>query len=165
MPREARIVATYEADQMPSAADLRLERRTALNGIGAFFQKMAGGLIIGTVSLSTDGGTGVAATGTVTFSGASGTTSQTINGVAFSQTTGTDAARATDFATALNATTTGLASYVSAVAVGGVVTLTSKEKGGRGNLNTLAVSGTGITASGTRLSGGTDDTNRVTVSV
>lgn len=117
---------------------------------------------------------GVSATGTATRSGATminGTDTSvtvTINGAGVSvntTTTTTDAEVATAIKTTVNASVNPL--------VDGVVTasnptsttalLTADTKGPSGNWITLAVSGTGLTASGTRLSGGSAATDTATL--
>lgn len=97
------------------------------------------------------------ASGTLTFSGASGTVGGSINGVAITVATGaSDAATAAAWAAAVNASTNPLVSgLVTATATGGVASITSGLVGAVGNQTTLAASGTGVTASGARLTGGT----------
>lgn len=99
----------------------------------------------------------VAASGTVTISSGSGTITATINGVAIEVTWGTsDTATATALAAAINASENALvADHVTASAASGVVTITASSPGQFGNVITLAASGTGATASGARLTGGT----------
>lgn len=98
---------------------------------------------------------GAQASGTVTFASATGTTSVTVNGVAFQQTTGSDAARVTAAAAAINASTDPLiAGVVTATANAGVLTIRAVAIGTAGNAVTLAATGTGVTASGARLTGG-----------
>lgn len=105
---------------------------------------------------------GVQATGTVTYSSASGTTTVTINAVAFSQTTGTDAARAAQAATDINASANALISGIlTASSVAGVLTITATAHGKTGNSITMAATGTGATASGSRLTGGTNATGQL----
>lgn len=99
----------------------------------------------------------VAASGTVTISSGSGTITATIGGVAISITWATtDANSAALLAAAINANTNALiAGLISASSAVGVVTVSAKQKGALGNHVTLAASGTGATASGARLTGGT----------
>jgi phage tail sheath gpL-like len=98
------------------------------------------------------------ATGTLTLSTASGTVGGTINGVTVTVTAaGGDTATAVLIAAAINASANALVSnHVTATSALGVVTLTSKYPGHAGNAVTLAASGTGVTASGARLTGGTN---------
>lgn len=99
-----------------------------------------------------------AASGTVTISSGSGAITITINGVtAASETWATDdATTATALAADINASTDALVqNLVTASAAAGVVTVTAVQKGRLGNAITLATSGTGSTASGARLTGGT----------
>jgi phage tail sheath gpL-like len=102
--------------------------------------------------------TAVAATGTVTCSSTAGTLTTTINGVAINATAGgDDPASATAIAAAINASTNALVkNVVTASAASAVVTITSVMPGVLGNCITLASSGTGVTASGARLTGGTE---------
>lgn len=100
----------------------------------------------------------VAATGTVTLSGGSGTITATINGVAIAITWATsDTNSASLLAAAINASTNALVqNIVTATSVAGVVTISAVVPGVVGNCVTLAASGTGATASGARLTGGTE---------
>ena len=101
-----------------------------------------------------------AATGTLTLSSASGTVGGSINGVSVTVAFATsDTNTATLLAAAINASTNPLIQgLVSASASLGVVTLTSLVAGTPGNMTTIAASGTGVTASGARLTGGTSVT-------
>lgn len=100
------------------------------------------------------------ATGTLTLSTASGTVGGIINGVTVTVAYATsDTVTAAAIATAINASANALVNeHVSATSAAGVVTLTSKRSGSGGNAVTLVASGTGVTASGARLTGGTDTT-------
>jgi phage tail sheath gpL-like len=105
--------------------------------------------------------TAVPATGTVTLSTASGTLTATINGVAITATaSGGDTNSAALLAAAINASSNALVTHhVSASSSGAVVTITAKVPGYVGNAITLAGSGTGVTASGARLTNGSNDAN------
>lgn len=96
------------------------------------------------------------AAGTLTLSTASGTVGGTINGVAVTVTaSGGDTATAAAIAAAINASTNPLVSqHATATSSGAVVTVTALHAGSAGNAVTLAASGTGVTASGVRLTGG-----------
>ena len=100
----------------------------------------------------------VLATGTVTLSGGSGTITATINGVAIAITWATsDTNSASLLAAAINASTNALVqNIVTATSAAGVVTISAVVPGVVGNCVTLAASGTGATASGARLTGGTE---------
>lgn len=100
----------------------------------------------------------VLATGTVTLSGGSGTITATINGVAIAITWATsDTNSASLLAAAINASTNALVqNIVTASSAAGVVTISAVVPGVVGNCVTLAASGTGATASGARLTGGTE---------
>lgn len=97
----------------------------------------------------------VAAAGTLTISGGSGAVGGTINGTLVTVTWATsDTLSAAALAVAINAAAAIVSGHVTATSALGVVTLTAKP-GVTGNAITLAASGTGVTASGTRLTGGT----------
>lgn len=100
------------------------------------------------------------ATGTLTIESGTGSVGGSINGVAITVTWATsDTASATALAAAINASGSALVSqHVTATSDAGVVTLTAKAPGPVGNAVTLAASGTGVTASGARLTGGTATT-------
>lgn len=100
----------------------------------------------------------VLASGTVTLSGGSGTITATINGVAIAITWATsDTNSAALLAAAINASTNALVqNIVTATSAAGVVTISAVVAGVVGNCVTLAASGTGATASGARLTGGTE---------
>ena len=99
-----------------------------------------------------------AASGTLTLATASGTVGGIINGVTITVTaSGGDTATATAIAAAINASANALvAGIVDASAVGAVVTVTSEIPGKSGNAITLAATGTNVTASGARLTGGAE---------
>lgn len=105
------------------------------------------------------------ATGTVTLSGASGTVGATINGVSVTVAYATsDTVTAAALATAINASSNALVKYlVAATSAAGVVTIYALQPGITGNCITLAASGTGATASGTRLTGGAGGSNNPVV--
>lgn len=101
------------------------------------------------------------ASGTITLSSSSGVLTATINGVACAtgSLAGTDAENATALAAAINASANALvAGIVTASASGAVVTVTSVDKSKTANAITLAASGTGATASGARLTAGSNGT-------
>lgn len=101
---------------------------------------------------------GAQATQTVTISGADGGAyAIVVNGVsiAFTGTNGNDTTTAASGAAAVNSSTNALVrGLVTATSAAGVVTLTAVRGGLSGNMITLAASGTGATADGTRLAGG-----------
>lgn len=100
------------------------------------------------------------ASGTATVASGAGTETITINGVAITATwTTSDANTASLLAAAVNASANALvAGVVTATSALGVVTITAVQPGSTGNAITLAASGTGMTPSGARLTGGTMDT-------
>lgn len=99
---------------------------------------------------------GAQATGTLTIASGSGSVGGSINGVSITVTWGTsDAASATALAAAINASTNALIQgVVYATVASGVVTVNAVKGGVDGNAITLVASGTGVTASGARLTGG-----------
>lgn len=122
----------------------------------------------GTVGNAVTLAAGVSATGTATRSGATlsggADTSVlvTINGVGLTvdtTTTTTDAGVAAAITSAINGSVNALIDgVVTAATAGDDTDLTADTPGAAGNMITLAVSGTGITGSGNRLTGGTDAT-------
>jgi phage tail sheath gpL-like len=134
-------------------------RESTLNNLLNTIQQMiAGGL--DNQSLRCDV-TPLAASGTITLSGSSGVLTATINGVAIAtgSLAGTDTENAVVLAAAINASSNALVSgLVTASSAAGVVTITAVKKQKDGNMCTLAASGTGATASGARLTGGSDGT-------
>lgn len=151
--------------RIPDASKLlRPDQAAVMLAVINYVEALSAGREIGSFTMRTGDGNAAAASGTVTFATASGTTDTVINGVTFQTTTGTDAERATALAAAINASASAMVqNVVTATAVNGVVTIAADVKGKSGNWITLAVSGTGITASGNRLTGGSDDTSAMTV--
>lgn len=125
------------------------------NAVARFLEKHAGGGTTTTTVVSVGQGA-VRATGTLTLSTASGVVGGSINGVASTVTaSGGDTATAAALAAAINANVSPLvAGIVTASSVGPVVTVTAVEYGKTGNAVTLSAAGTGVTASGARLTGG-----------
>ena len=163
----ATITVSYIDHQFPGQAQLNSNRRQWLERAAQHFEALAGGTRQGTVTVLTNGGAnGAAASGTITMATSSGTVGAVINGVTVSVTWATsDAASSTALAAAINASTNPLVQpFVTATAAGAVTTITAKNKGSQGNAVTLAATGTNVTASGPRLTGGVDGTvNTVTV--
>lgn len=103
---------------------------------------------------------GAQATQTVTISGADGGNyTVTINGVSTGNVAGTngdDTATAVSIVAAINGLTDALVrGHVTAANASGVITLTAVRGGHLGNAISVAATGTGATAGGTRLTGGT----------
>lgn len=100
----------------------------------------------------------VAASGTLTLATSSGVVGGVINGVTITDTWATsDTNSAALIAAAINASTNALVlGHVTASSSGAVVTVTAVRKGKVGNTVTLVSSGTNVTASGARLTGGTE---------
>jgi phage tail sheath gpL-like len=105
-----------------------------------------------------------AASGTLTASSASGTVGGVINGVTITVTAaGGDTNTAALIAAAINASTNALVqNVVTASSNGAVVTVTSVLGGVYGNTITLAASGTGMSASGARLTSGAETRSAIT---
>lgn len=113
----------------------------------------------------------VQASGTITLSSHVATNTVTVNGITFTcvasgatgnqyNVGGTDTLTAVALAAALNANTT-LDGMVVATSSNAVVTITALDPGEIGNALTIAISANG-TASGARLSGGTNGTTETT---
>lgn len=134
-------------------------RESTLVGLMDMIRKMiAGGLDNQTLRCDV---TPLNASGTITLAVSSGILTATINGVAIATgvLAGTDTANAVVLAAAINASGNALVSgIVTATSALGVVTITSSVKGKTSNAITLAATGTGATASGARLTGGSDGT-------
>lgn len=150
----------YIDEQVSSQALFSAKRRVALERLANHFTALAAGTRQGTLSYATDAGDWVAATGTITIASGSGSIAAIINGVTISVTWATsDTATAAALAAAINASSNALVQgLVTATSALGVVTIVAVDKGKRGNTNTLATSGTGATASGARLTGGSETT-------
>lgn len=95
------------------------------------------------------------ASGTLTLSSASGAVGGTVGGTLVTVTaSGGDTATAAALAAAINADAT-VKTFVTATSALGVVTVTAISPGTMGNSMSLVASGTGVSASGARLTGGT----------
>lgn len=163
--RTAVVTLGFRAEALPVQSLLTLDRGLCCTRISAFLEALSSGKVVGSISYLVDGGGGVAATGTVTFSSASGTVGATINGVAVTVTaSGGDTATAAAFAAAVNNSANPLVNLnVTATSVAGVATLTSRRQDASGNQTTLAATGTGVTVSGARLTGGTNPTDNTVI--
>jgi phage tail sheath gpL-like len=130
----------------------------SLNRLINYLASVLGGARSGAVTIEARN-TAVAATGTVTLSSSSGTVGATINGVSVTTAFATsDTVTAAALAAAINASGSALVNkHVTATSALGVVTVTAVHPGYAGNAVTLAASGTGATASGARLTGGSSD--------
>jgi phage tail sheath gpL-like len=163
----ATITVQYIDHQFPGQTQLSTNKRQWMERAAMFFEGLAGGTRQGIVTVLTNGGTnGAAASGTITMASSSGTVGAIINGVTVSVTWATsDTASSAALAAAINASVNALvAPFVTATSALGVTTITAKNKGSQGNAITLAATGTNVTASGARLTGGVDGTvNTVTV--
>jgi hypothetical protein len=135
-------------------------RQVSLLGFGNDIRQWLSGAAPAGTSATVEGAM-VPAAGTVTIASGSGSITATINGVGVSTTWATsDTATAAALATAINASANALVSdHVTATSAAGVVTITAIQPGRSGNAITLAASGTGATASGARLTGGTSTRN------
>jgi hypothetical protein len=157
-------VVTVRQRTGTTGASLTTEAATmTLGGLSSGKLAATATILLGSSGPGTDGNAmtvitkGVVATGTVTYSGSSGAQTVVINGVTVYNATGaSDAANATAAAAAINASTnTAIAGLVRAVARAGVVKIFAVKPGLLGNGLTLSATGTGATASGARLTGGT----------
>lgn len=153
---------------------VRALARSAVVHLFAKYGGIAGNAITLTTNDATDlavsgsgqltGGTaaqreGAQATQTTVVSGADGGTYRTtINGVNVDATgtNGNDTATAASIVVAINGSTSALVrGHVTATSSSGTVTLTAVRGGHLGNAITVSVTGTGYTATGARLTGGT----------
>lgn len=149
---------THNDTDLPSAALVQMVNGERMcTRVSEWLVALAGGVREGSVTFSSND---VAATGTLTLSSASGTVGGIINGVTVTVTaSGGDTATAAALAAAINASANALVSgSVIATSALGVVTLTARQAGPSGNAITLAATGTGVTASGARLTGGASTT-------
>lgn len=139
---------------------INANRLTTAQNLQLLFKSMEGGARLKNTSLVA-GVTPVAATGTVTISSGSGSIAAVINGVTISITWATsDTNSAALLAAAINASSNALVqNLVTATSALGVCTVTAGVKYGvAGNAFTLAATGTGATASGARLTSGSNGT-------
>ncbi len=134
------------------------------NAVATALEGFAGGTKSRTATVQVGQG-GARASGTLTFSSASGTVGGNINGVAITVTAaGGDTNTAALWVAAVQASTNPLVQgMVTASNVGGVATIQAVQYGTTGNAITHTASGTGVTASGARLSGGTSAALRTLV--
>lgn len=133
--------------------------------VASYIEAVAGGVHGGRLSVVT---TTVQASGTITLSSLAAADTITINGRVYTASaspsgaqqflvTGGDTLAAAAFAAKMNAdTSTVVTDVVTATAAAGVITITSIVPGNVGNAMTIAISAHG-TASGGRLTGGTED--------
>lgn len=141
-------------------------RNVEVSLLQKYFNALGAGVRLGTVKV---GVAAVQASGTLTLSTAVATNTAVVNGVTFTcvasgatgnqfNVGGTDTLTAAALAAAINASVTAkVASYVTAVAVGAVVTVSAVQPGLSGNLFTLSATG-GIAAGASALAGGTAGT-------
>lgn len=155
------------------ASDLQLPNGLNARGAGSRVLNLIHGVLGGNYSGSSGFQvTQSQATGALTLSGATGTVGAIINGTSTTVTaSGGDIATATALAAAINASPDVLvtqhvrASNLDTAGVAtNVVTLTAYTPGPAGNAVMLSSSGTGIAASGARLSGGTVTTYSLSAS-
>jgi len=173
------VVLTITANESEERLNQLLDQETSkpkewMQQLRNFLIRVVSTDIPSTIDQQIDGGDAVAASGTFTFSNtAANNDTVLINGVTFTAKTsgatgnqfniGASAtASAANLAAAINASATALVSgLVSATSALGVVTVTARAKGVTGNAVTIAEgvdSGSVITVSGARLTGGTDAT-------
>ena len=165
--RRAVIEITYRDERIPPAERMSLDKGIYLAQLGGHIEAMGGGAMDGTLTITTSDADPVAASGTLTISSGSGSVAALINGVSIAVAwTTSDANTASLLAAAINASVNPLVEpFVVASAALGVVTVTAMEPGVSGNTITLAASGTGITASGNRLTGGAAGGNSTTSTI
>jgi phage tail sheath gpL-like len=137
--------------------------RPSLKRLASVFEALASGSKTASHTVSVRN-TAVAATGTLTMASSSGAVGGIINGVTVTVTWATsDTASAAALAAAINTSVNALVNqHVTATSALGVVTLTSKQFGAAGNAITLAASGPNVTASGARLTGGSEASSVIT---
>jgi len=150
-----------------AASDMALDTGAAavdgkdfIGRLATYLSALQNGSQSGTAVFSKGTADAVRASGTLTISSGSGSVGGTIVGTAVTVTWATsDTASATALAVAINANST-VNQYVTATSAAGVVTLTANVPGVAGNRFTLVASGTGVTASGALLTGGTGQTTQ-----
>jgi phage tail sheath gpL-like len=132
------------------------EGRKAMSLLSGALDAISGGELPASVTVQVGGTAAAQASGTLTLSSASGAVGGVINGVTITATAaGGDTATAALIAAAINASANALvAGIVTATASGAVVTIRSVDATKAANAITLVASGTGVTASGARLTGG-----------
>lgn len=133
------------------------EMHFAAEDVRALLESISAGNLDGSFSIGQSTSAPARASGTLTLSSASGAVGGVINGVTITDTaSGGDTASAALVAAAINASTNALvAGIVTASSAAAVVTVTAIDATKTGNAITLVASGTGVTASGARLTGGT----------
>lgn len=184
MASQTKITITHDND---TTGDLQLKMQTQplsskmqLQALQNWLNRIDGGVSNATVATVIDDGNGAAATGTITVSGinTAGDTilinGSTLTAVASGATgvqfnVGTNATtQAANIASAINAASNALINLqVTATSAAGVVTITSVSKSALGNAVTIAKgtdTGSVMTVSGARLTGGSNPTNPASVS-
>lgn len=158
-------VKGHLGNDLPASATV--DKRDAFRRIAGHFEALAAG---GAVSSAVDQRvSAVQATGTFTLASVLATHTCSINGVTFTAVAGaaganqfsidgaTDTDDATALAAAINASASALVSnHVTASSSGAVVTITAKQYGHAGNAITIAGGQASVTASGARLTGGSE---------
>jgi len=146
---------------IPTPAEFEADYRGALNALAKHFQSLASGSGPGEsgensvlMQAGSTAAAAVAATGTITMATSSGTVGATIGGTAVTVTWATsDEHTQALLAAAINADAT-VNKWVYATASAKVCTLTALQPGVLGNNVTLVLSGTNVTVSGAKLTGG-----------
>lgn len=166
------LTITHDKD---TAADMtaRLSAETNnpklyVNRLQDYLQGVSSGIYHAKIDSQVDQGSATAASGTLTLASVVATNTCAVNGVTFTcvasgatgnqfNVGGTDTVTATNLAAAINASVTALVSgYVTATSAGAVVTVTAAKRNQDGNMCTISGGQATITASGARLTGGTD---------
>lgn len=146
---------------LPSLADFGTDHRSALRALARYLERLSSGNEPGAAGehsvLFQKGSTAaapVAATGTITMATSSGAVGATIGGTLVTVTWATsDEHSQVLLAAAINANAT-VSKWVYATAAAKVCTLTALQPGVTGNNITLVLSGTNVTVSGAKLTGG-----------
>lgn len=148
------ISLTHALANFPATTNNTSTRAQARNLSNYFAAASAGAYPITALLV---GDNAVSATGTLTIASGSGAVGGVINGTTVTVTWATsDTATATALAAAINANAT-TKKFIVATSAAGVVTLTAFPAGALGNSVSLTASGTGVTASGAKLTGGAND--------
>lgn len=146
---------------VPDPADFEGHARHSLLALARHFERLAGGQEPGAtgensvfIQKGSTAAAPVAATGTITMATSSGTVGATIGGTLVTVTWATsDEHSQVLLASAINADST-VNKWVYATAAAKVCTLTALQPGVLGNNVTLVLSGTNVTVSGAKLTGG-----------
>lgn len=152
---DIRVEHELRAVDLDIGQDVSGEERRGLTKLAAFLESVSNGVRHAKVTVNA--GASALAARVATFGTTDG--NLTINGVAIAYTGASAAARAADAAAKVNAHANLLVSAnVEAVHVAGAstVNIRSRVPGTIGNMQTIAITGTGASVPGANLTGGTD---------